>query len=88
LRIALPGVSERISFLRDAQMKLSENKDSIFYRFEQTDGTWYEFAYVKAQKRFRASRCNAFAKDSGWEEMDASSMPEAQQGAFAWVNRN
>ena len=69
-------------------MKLSENKDSIFYRFEQTDGTWYEFAYVKAQKRFRASRCNAFAKDSGWEEMDASSMPEAQQGAFAWVNRN
>jgi len=79
---------KKIFFLRVVQLKLPENKDPIFYRFEQPDGTWYEFAYAKAQKRFRAFRCNAFAKDPRWEELDVSSMPEAQEGVFAWVNRN
>jgi hypothetical protein len=41
-------------------MKLSENKDEVFYRFEQPNGFWYELAYVKARKRFLAFRCNAF----------------------------
>jgi hypothetical protein len=69
-------------------MKLSESKDDIFYRFDQPNGFWYELAYVKARKRFFAFRCNAFEKDPNWEEMDASSMREAQQDVFAWVNRN
>ena len=69
-------------------MKLSESKDDIFYRFDQPNGFWYELAYVKTRKRFFAFRYNAFEKDPNWEEMDASSMREAQQDVFAWVNRN
>ena len=69
-------------------MKLSENKDEIFYRFERPDGNWFEVAYVKARKRFRAFRCNAFAEDPAWQEMDASGMLEAEQEVFTWVNRN
>lgn len=69
-------------------MKLSENKDEIFYRFERPDGNWFEVAYVKARKRYLAFRCNAFSQDPDWEEMDASSMLQAEQGVFDWVNRN
>jgi hypothetical protein len=50
--LPFPAFPERISFLRDAQMKLSESKDDIFYRFDQPNGFWYELAYVKARKPF------------------------------------
>jgi len=70
-------------------MKLSESKDEVFYRFDGLpNGYWYELVYVKARKRFRAFRCNAFAEDPAWQEMDASSMLEAEQEVFTWVNRN
>jgi hypothetical protein len=69
-------------------MKFSESKDEVFYRFEHPNGFSYELAYVKAQKRFLAFRCNAFAEDPNWQKMDASSMLQAEQGVFDWVNRN
>jgi hypothetical protein len=70
------------------RMKLSENEDEIFYRFERSNGFWFELAYVKYRKRYLAFRCNAFAKHPNWEKMDASSMLQAEQGVFDWVNRN
>jgi hypothetical protein len=50
-------------------MKFSESKDEVFYRFEHPNGFSYELAYVKAQKRFLAFRCNAFAEDPNWQKM-------------------
>jgi hypothetical protein len=54
----------------------------------QTVEDGFEVTYVKARKRFRAFRCNAFAEDPAWQEMDASGMLEAEQEVFTWVNRN
>ena len=33
-------------------------------------------------------RCNAFSQDPDWEEMEAASRLEAEEGVFARVNRN
>jgi hypothetical protein len=43
---------------------------------------------VSKPQRILAFRCNAFEEDPDWEELDASSMLEAEQGVFGWVNRN
>jgi hypothetical protein len=67
---------------------LTESPEEIFLRFERPKTVWFELAYVKSSKRFRAFRCNAFEQDPDWQLISAATLPEAKRAILNWLKRN